>query len=98
MSIHIATTALVYVVLLVLTYEAVIFTSSNEEKSEEVINKAYHNAYSILMFGLFVTYTLVQIPLIYLDSQTASYLLLTSKFISVLTLGGSLFILNRKID
>ena len=48
MSIHIATTALVYIVLLVLTYETIIFTSSNEEKSEEdVINKAYHNAYSI---------------------------------------------------
>ncbi|MBB6447967.1 hypothetical protein [Bacillus benzoevorans] len=96
MGIQVAAAALGYLLLLVLAYETNIFMNSEEERSEKIINRAYNNAFAILTFGLFIVYILVQIPLIYIDSQTTSFLLLVSKFISVLTLGGSLFILNRK--
>lgn len=96
MGINVAITILAYIVLLVITYEIYIFVNVKEERSEAIISKAYNNDYSILTFGLVIVYTLVQIPLVYIDSQTTSYLLLASKSISVLTLGGSLFILNRR--
>lgn len=96
MSIHLAVAILVYVMLLVLAYEIVLFTNLEEEESDEIIHKSFRNALSILVYGLLIVYGLLVIPHITLDHQTTSYLILTSKFVSVLTLGISLFLLSRK--
>lgn len=96
MSIEVAVAALVYFIILVLTYAVSVLKSSEDEKGKDIINRAFENAYSILLFGLGVIYFLVIFPYITIDFQTTSYLILASKFISVLTLAVSLFILNRK--
>ncbi|WHZ03573.1 hypothetical protein QNH48_02475 [Neobacillus sp. YX16] len=96
MNIHYAVIGLAYLIILVIAYAVIIFTNSEEEKSEVIIDKAFKNAFSILAFGLLVVYGLFLIPHITLDSQTTSYLILASKYISVFTLGGTLFILNKK--
>ncbi|MCM3768071.1 hypothetical protein [Neobacillus niacini] len=96
MSIQLAIAGLTYFIILVLAYTIIIFTNLGEEKSEEIIKRAFNNAYSILAFGLLVIYALIVLPHITVDYQTTSYLILASKFISVFTLGGSLFIFTRK--
>jgi len=96
MSIYIAVAALTYLILLVLAYVAIIVTSVEEEKSETIINKAYKNAYSILAFGLLVVYILFRLPHITIDYHTTSYLIIASKYLSVITLAGSLFVFSRK--
>jgi hypothetical protein len=96
MNIHYAVIGLTYLIILVIAYAVSISTNSEEEKSEVIIDKAFKNAFSILAFGLLVVYGLFLIPHITLDHQTTSYLILASKFISVFTLGGTLFILNKK--
>lgn len=96
MVIHLVVTALIYIMLLVLAYEAMIFNNISEEKSEEIITLSFKRAYTILLFGLLVVYSMVKHPYTDYDHQTTSFLILGSKFISVLTLGGSLFLLSRK--
>ncbi|MDQ0974023.1 hypothetical protein QFZ31_003901 [Neobacillus niacini] len=96
MNIVYAVIGLTYLIILVIGYAVIIFSNSEEEKSEVIIDKAFKNAFSILAFGLLVVYGLFLIPHITLDNQTTSYLILASKYISVFTLGGTLFILNKK--
>jgi hypothetical protein len=95
MNIHYAVIGLTYLIILVIAYAVSISTNSEEEKSKVIIDKAFKNAFSILAFGLLVVYGLFLIPHITLDNQITSYLILASKFISVFTLGGTLFILNK---
>ncbi|MBP1933106.1 hypothetical protein [Ammoniphilus resinae] len=95
---HLFIAALTYLLILVSAYGFTIFSNMEEEKSEEIISRAFQNAYSILIVGLLVVYCLIILPHITLDHQTASYLILASKFVSILTLGGSLFILKRCLD
>jgi hypothetical protein len=96
MNIHYAVIGLTYLIILVIAYAVSISTNSEEEKSEVIIDKAFKNAFSILAFGLLVVYGLFLIPHITLDHQTTSYLILASKYISVFTLAGTLFVLNKK--
>lgn len=96
MTINYAVIGLTYLIILVITYAATILTNTEEKKSEVIIDKAFKNAYSILAFGLLVVYGLFQLPHITLDYQTTSYLILASKYISVFTLAGTLFVLNKK--
>jgi len=95
-DVSVAVITIAYFIILVFTYAVTVLRSSEDVKGQEIINKAFDHAYMILMFGLVIVYFLVIFPHIPIDSQTTSYLLLASKFISVLTLGGSLFVLNRK--
>lgn len=96
MVIHFVVIALTYLMLIVLAYEVMIFITADEEKSKEIINVAFNRAYTILYFGLLVVYSMVKHPYTDFDHQTTSFLILGSKIVSVLTLGGSLFFLNRK--
>ncbi|MCM3693446.1 hypothetical protein [Neobacillus niacini] len=96
MHIYYAVIGLTYLIILVIAYAVSISTNSEEEKSRVIIDRAFKNAFSILAFGLLVVYGLFLIPHITLDNQITSYLILASKFISVFTLGGTLFILNKK--
>jgi hypothetical protein len=95
MGITLAVTILAYLMLIVLAYETVIYLNLEEKKSEEIITKAFTYALSILAFGLLIVYILLILPPIYIDHQTTSYLILASKFVSVFTLGGSLYVLKR---
>lgn len=87
---------LMYLLVLVLTYEVVILINSKDEKAEKIVNKAFKYAFFILCYCLLIVYSLIVLPHIVLDHITTAYLLLASKYISVLTLGGSIFILSRK--
>lgn len=96
MSIHFIIAALFYLMLLVLAYEIIIFVNLKEEESEKIISKAFNHAFSILAFGLLIVYSLLILPHITLDYETTTYLILASKFISILTLGGSLLLFTWK--
>lgn len=96
MSIGIAIVLLTYVTILVLSYAILVFTQENDDKGSMIINKAYQYYYSILLISILVVLGLIILPHINLDSQTTSYLIIASKFISVLTLGGSIYVLSKK--
>ncbi|MFJ5714495.1 hypothetical protein [Neobacillus sp. NPDC093127] len=96
MSIGIAIVLLTYVTILVLSYVILVFTQENGDKGIMIINKAYQYYYSILLFSVFVVLGLMIFPHITLDSQTTSYLFIASKFIAVLTLGGSIYVFSKK--
>lgn len=92
-----AIVALTYVYILVVAYVFVIFTNHPSERGDMMINKAYNYAFSVLLFGFFTIWLLLELPHLVLDSTTAGYLLLASKLASVLTLGISLFVLRKKL-
>lgn len=96
MILNFAVLALAYIILLFIAYGMTIFMKLEIGKSEEIINRAFNNAYSILAFGLLIVYSLFMLPHISISHQTMSYLILASKYISVFTLGGSLYFLTRK--
>jgi hypothetical protein len=96
MNIQLAVVGLTYIIILVMAFACVIFVSVEEEKSVMIIDKAFNNAFSILAFGLLVVYSLFILPPITLDYQTTSYLILASKFLSILTLGISLCVFYKK--
>ncbi|MFZ7943595.1 hypothetical protein [Neobacillus sp. 19] len=96
MGIGVAVVLLTYVTLLVLSYAMIVFTTKKEEKGSWIVNKAYQYYYTILLFSMLVMIGLIKLPHITLDSQTASYFIIASKFISVLTLGGSIYVLSKK--
>lgn len=96
MVINFMIVVLMYLLVLVLTYEVVILINSKDEKAEKIVNKAFKYAFFILFYCLLIVYSLIVLPHIVLDYITTAYLLLASKYISVLTLGGSIFILSRK--
>lgn len=97
MGIGLAIILLTYILLLVISYQTIIFISEKDEKRCcIIINKSYKHAYSILLFGIVVIISLIKLPHVTVDNQTISYLLLSSKFISILTLAGSIFFLNKK--
>ncbi|WHY87177.1 hypothetical protein QNH39_04775 [Neobacillus novalis] len=96
MSIGIAIVLLTYVTILVLSYAILVFTQENDDKGRMIINKAYQYYYSILLISILVVLCLIKLPHITLDFQTTSYLIIASKFISVLTLGGSIYVLSKK--
>jgi len=98
MSMHVLIAVLTYLLILVSAYGFTIFSNMDEEKSRAIISRAFKNAYSTLVVGLLIVYCLFILPHITLDHQTASYLILVSKLVSILTLGGSLFILKRCLD
>jgi hypothetical protein len=95
MGIEIAIIILAYVTILVMSYMIIICMKEKNERGIRIINQAYQNAFSIFLFSLLVVIALIKLPQITLTNQTTSYLILISKFISVLTLGGSIFLLNR---
>jgi hypothetical protein len=95
MGIEIAIILLAYVTILVMSYMIIICMKEKNERGIRIINQAYQNAFSIFLFSLLVVIALIKLPQITLTNQTTSYLILISKFISVLTLGGSIFLLNR---
>jgi hypothetical protein len=95
MGIEIAIIILAYVTILVMSYMIIICMKEKYERGIRIINQAYQNAFSIFLFSLLVVIALIKLPHITLTNQTTSYLILISKFISVLTLGGSIFLLNR---
>jgi hypothetical protein len=98
MSIGLTIILLTYILLLVMSYQMIIFVNEKDEKrSCIIINKSYQYAYSILLFGILVVYALVVLPHIHLDSQTIGYLVLLSKFMSVVTLAGSIYLLSKKL-
>ncbi|WP_045521947.1 hypothetical protein [Neobacillus niacini] len=97
MGIGLAIILLTYILLLVMSYQ--IMTLINEKDDKRgclIINRSYKHAYSILLFGILIVYTLIKLPHINLESQTISYLILASKFISVITLAISIFLLSKK--
>jgi hypothetical protein len=90
---------LTYLMILVLCYEVVVLQRSRNGNAERIVNKSLDYAFFILGFGLLIVYTLVVLPHIILDEITIAYLLLICKYISVITLGCSIFMLSRrKID
>lgn len=96
MSIGLAILGLTYFFILVMAYVFVIYCNEKEENRSLIINKAYQYAYSILFFSIFIVLTLVFLPHITLDNQTASYLILASKFFSVVTLAVSIYFFSKK--
>lgn len=96
MGIQFVVILLTYLMVIVLAYEGIVFITGNEKKSVEIINVAFKRAYIILFFSLLVVYSIVIHPFTDVDYETTSFLILGSKFISMLTLGGSLFLLNKK--
>ncbi|WP_042357691.1 hypothetical protein [Bacillus rubiinfantis] len=96
MGIHYAVLILTYVNILVLAYGIVIYLNFKVDQSKAIINQALNNALSILAFGLLVVYSISIHPHTALDKETTSFLLIASKFISVLTLGISLIILSYR--
>ena len=96
MSIHFAVLALTYVVLLVITYAVTTFLNKGEEQSEEILRKAFNNALAVFVLGLMIVYALLVMPHIMVDHHLASYLIIGSKFVSVATLGISIFLLSRR--
>lgn len=97
MSIALAVVLLTYFFLLVMAYVFVKIPKDHNEKDFMIINKSFYFAYSILGFALLVVITLVKLPHIPTDVETTSYLLLISKFISALTLAGSIFVLSKNL-
>jgi hypothetical protein len=95
MGIGLAILLLTYVILLVMAYLVMILTTEKEERSLIIINQAYNHAFSVFFFGILIVITLIKLPTITFDHQTTSYLLLTSKFLSALTLGISTFMLRK---
>lgn len=95
MGINVMIVILMYLLVLVFSYKVVILINSKDDKAEKIVNKAFENAFFILCYCLLIVYTLIVLPHIVLDFQTTAFLLLISKYISVLTLGGSIFMLSR---
>ncbi|CAG7657616.1 hypothetical protein ACFQI7_34880 [Paenibacillus allorhizosphaerae] len=95
MGIELAIVLLTYVLLVVMAYLVFVFTSDKEKRGIIIINRAYNYAYSALSFGVLVIFALIKMPNVTLDKQTTNYLILACKFISVITLGGTAFILNK---
>lgn len=99
MSIGLTIILLTYLLLLVMSYQMILFINEKDEKRIcLIITKSYQNAFSILLFGILVVHSLVVLPHIHLDSQTIGYLVLLSKFISVVTLAGSIYLLSKKVE
>lgn len=98
MGIGLTIILLTYVLLLVMSYQFFIFINEKDDKrSCIIITKSYQYAYSNLLFGILVVYALIVLPHIHIDSQTISYLVLASKFISIVTLAGSIYLLSKKV-
>lgn len=87
---------LTYIYILVIAYVFVII-KDNSERAGMLINKAYQYAFSVLLYSFLLIWILLEFPYVTLDEHTASYLILTSKFASVLTLGCSIFVLRKKL-
>jgi len=96
MSIELAIVALTYISILVVSYVIITFAAQTNKNDEMNINRAYHYAYSTLLFGFLIIWFLIELPHITLDTQTTNYLILACKLISVLTLGCSIYVLRRK--
>ncbi|MBU8917015.1 hypothetical protein BGM25_13335 [Bacillus sp. FJAT-29953] len=96
MGIELAIALLTYVLLVVMAYLVFVLSSEKEERGSLIINQAYNYAFAILSFGILVVIALVKLPNVTLNNQTTTYLILASKFISVITLGASVFILNKQ--
>ncbi|WHY02878.1 hypothetical protein [Neobacillus sp. DY30] len=88
---------LTYLLLLVLSYQIIFLINKKEDnKRFLIISTSYKHAYTILFFGILIVYTLIKHPSVHLESQTISYLILASKYLSVITLAGSIFLLSKK--
>ena len=87
---------LTYLLMLVMSYEVVVLYGSKNENGEKIVNKALDYAFFILGFCLLIVYTLIVLPHILIDETTIAILLLVCKYISVITLGCSIFMLSRK--
>ncbi|MEC1523615.1 hypothetical protein P9D43_16545 [Neobacillus niacini] len=97
MTIELGIILLTYLLLLVLSYQIIFLINKKEDhKGFLIINTSYKHAYTILFFGILIIYTLIKHPNVHLESQTISYLILGSKYISVITLAVSIFLLSKK--
>lgn len=96
MSIEISIVLLVYLLVVVLGYMTSIFVSASSKTSFLIINQSYRYAFlALLIFIAFVS-ILVALPFIPIQKSYTAHLILGSKFISIVTLLVSLFVLKRK--
>jgi len=96
MGITFAVVGLTYLIILVVTYVISTCLNMEETQSEIIVDKAYYYAFGIFVIGLAIVYVLLAHPHVPIDHHTASYLILASKFISAVTLAGSLYFLSKK--
>ncbi|GIN37069.1 MULTISPECIES: hypothetical protein [Heyndrickxia] len=97
MGIWLAIILLTYVLILVMSYVTITYLNENKEQSCKIINQAFYNAFNVLCFSILTVLIFVELPHITVDTQTTSYLILASKFLSILTLGCSIYVISRKI-
>ncbi|RDU38734.1 hypothetical protein DRW41_04020 [Neobacillus piezotolerans] len=95
MGISISIIILVYLVVLALGYIASIYAPSSQT-SFFIINKSYTNAFFVLFIAIALAFLMIALPFIPVDKNYAAGLILGSKFISIITLFISLFVLSRK--
>jgi hypothetical protein len=98
LTIELAIILLTYLLLLVMSYQIIFLIDKKEGKRGSIIIiTSYKHAYTILLFGILIVYTLIKLPYIHLESKTISYLILASKYISVITLAVSIFLLSKRL-
>jgi hypothetical protein len=98
LTIELAIILLTYLLLLVMSYQFIFLINKKEDKrGSTIIITSYKHAYTILLFGILIVYTLIKLPFTHLESQTISYLILASKYISVITLAVSIFLLSKRL-
>ncbi|CEG26945.1 hypothetical protein [Bacillus sp. B-jedd] len=96
MSIEISIVLLVYLLVVVLGYMTSIFVSASSQTGLIIINKSYRYAFLALLILIAFVAILVALPFIPVDKSYTARLILASKFISIVTLLVSLYVLKKK--
>ncbi|MCM3571098.1 hypothetical protein [Neobacillus mesonae] len=94
MSIELAIIILACFLLLVMGYVFVTIPKHDDEKGLIITPKGFNIRFPFSLFSILFVIAFVKLPHIPTDYQTISYLLLASKFISILTLAGNIVILR----
>ncbi|WP_053366339.1 hypothetical protein [Bacillus sp. FJAT-27245] len=96
MGITVGIIVLIYLVIVALGYIVSIYVSTSCRTSFFIINKSYTNAFFVLFTTIALAVIMIALPFIPIDQSYAAGLILGSKFISILTLFISLFVLSKR--
>ncbi|WP_409275936.1 hypothetical protein V1499_10165 [Neobacillus sp. SCS-31] len=96
MTITVSIILLVYLIIVALGYMASIYVSTSSRTGLLIINKSYTNAFFVLFSMIALVVIGIALPFVPVDKSYAAGLILGSKFISIITLFISLYVLSRK--
>ncbi|HDR4897212.1 hypothetical protein [Bacillus thuringiensis] len=90
-------TVVMFIFTIPMVYIMMFSSKEKDERGKQIINTSFHNAYFILLLGIFLVVISSKLAIFDMDFQTFGNLIVLAILISLIVAGMNIFINNRRM-